>query len=164
MGGRKTPGRPAQRRRWPKMATTSASTGRCPGRTAGQPKLGRGHGSARRTAATNHIPLLAPAPLHCTCTFARWILASGGGWYREKKGDEERRNHRQTKQSNTSTQTLDIEGHPGAAFSSFYYRQQGKHEYEHSYHSPICDSMCICTFLLLYQITGKSKTTKNTYR
>jgi hypothetical protein len=53
--------------------------------------------------------------------------------------------------SNQATQTLDIEGHPGAAFLSFYYRQQGKHEYEHSYHSPIRDSICICTFLLLYQ-------------
>ena len=161
MGGRHPAGRPAQRPRWPTMA---ASTGRCPGRNGGSTKVRQGArlSSPYRIDDESHsIANTVSGPLHCTCTFARWILASGGGWYREKKGDEERRDHRQTKQSNTSTQTLDIEGHPGAAFSSFYYRQQGKHEYEHSYHSPICDSICICTFLLLYQAPVKVKLGKH---
>lgn len=163
MGGRKTPaGRLAQRRRWLRRGQRRHRPRPLSGTNGGSTKVRRGArlSSPYRTAATNQIPLLAPFQRSCPalhshicCTGDRSIIWR---WMVQRKGppQEEKRNHHH--QSNNTT--LDIESHPGpgAAFLSFLLQQATRQHTNMNNGSytptipPICDSICICTFLPLY--------------
>lgn len=135
----------------PAVTTTSASTGRCPRRTAGQPKLGRGAGGGARLRLSSPYhsdesgtalpaPVSAPPASHLHGRFQR--PAVDGTETRERERGEKAPS-KSSKQAQPFTSKAIQEQHPYPFLFLFLLLQGSKptHEYEHRelhpyHHSP----------------------------